>query len=290
MAKHVGFVGLGLMGGGMVRNLAKAGFDLTVYNRTRSKAEDLAKEIHCQVANTPGEAAQNVDILISVVSDVPDVQEVYEGDGGIAQAAKPGLLCVDMGTVGAACAKRTADVLADKGADFVDAPVSGGVWGARDGTLSIMAGGTEEAFAKARSVFEAMGKTIIHCGPVGSGQTTKLVNQIVVAVNLEAMCEGVAFAKRAGADVEKVLQAVGAGAAGSWAWTNLGPRAANGDFAPGFKIAHQIKDLRLAVEAAEEMGQALPGVRLVMENLQTVQDTLPDGGERGTQALITALV
>ncbi len=134
-----------------------------------------------------------------------------------------------------------------------------------------------------------MGKTIIHCGPVGAGQTTKLVNQVVVALNLEAACEGIALAQKSGADIEKVLQAVGAGAAGSWAWTNLGPRASSGDFAPGFKIAHQIKDLRLALEAAEEVGQKLPGVRLVLENLQHVQNTLPDGGEKGTQALITAL-
>lgn len=286
---RIGFVGLGLMGAGMARNLIKAGFPVTVYNRTRAKAEELAHETGATVADTPRHAAEAADVLISVVSDVPDVEAVYFGPDGIADAARPGLLCIDMGTVGAACARSVAERLAPKGADFVDAPVSGGVWGAKEGTLSIMAGGSPEAFERARPVFEAMGKTIIHCGPVGTGQTTKLVNQVVVALNLEAACEGIALAQKSGADIEKVLQAVGAGAAASWTWTNLGPRAAKDDFAPGFKIAHQIKDLRLALEAAESVGQSLPGVRLVLENLQRAQATLPDGGERGTQGLIVAL-
>jgi 3-hydroxyisobutyrate dehydrogenase len=287
---RVGFVGLGLMGGGMARNIAKAGFSLTVYNRTRSKAEELASEIGCTVVDTPRAVAEASDVVITIVSDVPDVYEVYETPGtGILEAARPGLTCADMGTVGAACARRTADGLAAKGALFVDAPVSGGVWGAKEGTLSIMAGGTEEAFKACYPVFEAMGKKIVHCGPVGQGQTTKLVNQVVVALNLEATCEGIAFAEKAGANIDAVLDAVGAGAAGSWSWTNLGPRIAKRDFAPGFKIAHQIKDLRLALEAAEEMGLSLPGVRLVLKNLEDAQEKLPNGGELGTQGLIAAL-
>lgn len=283
---RVGFVGLGLMGGGMARNIAEAGFPLTVYNRTRQKADDLAKEISCTVAETPRAAAEASDVVITMVSDVPDVEQVYLQQGGILEAARPGLTCADMGTVGAACAKRVASALEEKQALFVDAPVSGGSWGAAQGTLSIMAGGTEEAFNACLPVFEAMGKTIVHCGPVGTGQTTKLVNQIVGALNLEAVCEGLLFAKKAGADVEKVLSAVGAGAAASWSWTNLGPRIAAGDYAPGFKIDHQIKDLRLAIEAAEEMGLSLPGTRLVLEHLRTVQAR--GGGEQGTQAMIRA--
>jgi 3-hydroxyisobutyrate dehydrogenase len=151
-----------------------------------------------------------------------------------------------------------------------------------------MAGGTDQAFEALRPVFEAMGKKIVHCGPLGQGQITKLVNQVVVALNLEAVCEGLRLAQQSGANVEAVLDAVGAGAAGSWAWTNLGPRAAQNDFAPGFKIDHQIKDLRLAVEAAEATGLSLPGVRLVLDNLQRVRDTVPGAGDMGTQALILA--
>lgn len=287
---RVGFIGLGLMGSGMTRNIAKAGFPLTVYNRTRAKAEELSAEIGCKVADTPRAAAEEASIVITMVSDVPDVEEVYLApDAGILSGARPGLVCVDMGTVGAACARRVEAALSEKDVLFVDAPVSGGSWGAQQGTLSIMAGGTGEAFQACLPVFEAMGKKIVHCGPVGMGQTTKLVNQVVGALNLEAVCEGLRFAEKSGADIPAVLDAVGAGAAGSWAWNNLGARIAARDFAPGFKIAHQIKDLRLALEAAEEMGLHLPGVRLVLENLQVAQERLPNGGELGTQGMITAL-
>jgi 3-hydroxyisobutyrate dehydrogenase len=285
---RVGFIGLGLMGAGMARNVAKAGFPLTVFNRTRAKAEALAGEVGCAVADTPRAVAEASEVVVTMVSDVPDVEQVYLHQNGIAPAARPGLACADMGTVGADCARRVAAALEAKGALFVDAPVSGGSWGAEQGTLSIMAGGTEAAFAACRPVFEAMGKQIVHCGPVGMGQTTKLVNQIVVALNLEAACEGLAFAKRAGADVEAVLGAVGAGAASSWAWNTLGPRIAGRDFAPGFKIEHQIKDLRLAIEAAEALDLRLPGTRLVLEHLRAVQERVPDGGALGTQALILA--
>ncbi len=285
--QRVGFIGLGLMGKAMARNVAGAGFSLTVFNRTRSKADSLAAEVGCAVVDTPREVAEASDVVITMVSDVPDVEQVYLQENGIVGAARPGLTCADMGTVGADAARRVHAALAEKGAAFVDAPVSGGSWGAEQGTLSIMAGGTDEAFRACLPVFEAMGKKIVHCGPVGMGQTTKLVNQIVVALNLEAVCEGLVFAARSGADLGAVLDAVGAGAAGSWAWTNLGPRIVGRDFAPGFKVDHQIKDLRLALEAAESMGLNLPGTRLVLENLRAVQTA--GGGEQGTQALITAL-
>ncbi len=284
---RVGFVGLGLMGMGMARNVAQAGFALTVFNRTRAKADALAAEVGCRVADSPGAVAEASDVVITMVSDVPDVEQVYLQGGGILEAARPGLVCTDMGTVGADCARRVGGILAEKGVLFVDAPVSGGSWGAAQGTLSIMAGGTEEAFAACLPVFEAMGKKIVHVGALGSGQTTKLVNQVVGALNLEAVCEGLRLAEASGVNVAAVLDAVGAGAAGSWSWTNLGPRIAGRDFAPGFKIDHQIKDLRLALEAAEAIGLNLPGARLVLENLQTVQAA--GRGEQGTQALITAL-
>jgi 3-hydroxyisobutyrate dehydrogenase-like beta-hydroxyacid dehydrogenase len=287
---RVGFIGLGLMGSGMARNLAKAGFPLAVYNRTRARAEELAgEEGGVVVVDTPRAAAESADVVITMVSDVPDVEQVYLAANGIIEVARPGLLCVDMGTVGADCARRVHKALSEKGADFLDAPVSGGSWGAQQGTLSIMAGGSESGFQKALPVFEAMGKKIVHCGPVGMGQATKLVNQAVVALTLEAATEGVLLAEKSGADVGKVLDAVGAGAAGSWTWANLGPRIAARDFAPGFKVAHMIKDLRLTLEAAESLGLQLPGVRLVLQKLQEAQAKNPDGGELGTQSLITAL-
>ena len=285
--QRVGFVGLGLMGMGMARNIATAGFPLTVFNRTRSKADALAAEVGCAVVDTPRAVAEASDVVVTMVSDVPDVEQVYLQENGILEAARPGLTCADMGTVGTDAARRVHAALAEKGTGFVDAPVSGGTWGAQQGTLSIMAGGSEEAFQTCLPVFEAMGKKIVHCGPVGMGQTTKLVNQVVVALNLEAVCEGLLFAEQSGADIEAVLDAVGAGAAGSWAWTNLGPRINKRDFAPGFKVDHQIKDLRLALEAAEGMGLSLPGTRLVLENLRRVQAA--GHGEEGTQAMIEAL-
>ncbi|HET6386320.1 MAG TPA: NAD(P)-dependent oxidoreductase [Armatimonadota bacterium] len=283
----IGFVGLGLMGMGMARNVARAGFHLTVFNRTRAKAEALSGETGCEIAGSPAEAAASSIIVITMVSDVPDVEQVYLGPGGIMESARTGLTCADMGTVGAACARKIAAALTAKGADFVDAPVSGGSWGAEQGTLSIMAGGSESAFEACRPVFDVMGKKIVHCGPVGMGQTTKLVNQVVGALNLEAVCEGILFANTAGADLNRVIEAVGAGASGSWQWANLAPRIVAGDFAPGFKVEHMIKDLRLALEAAESMGIRLPGVSLVLEHLRRVQAN--GGGELGTQALIQAL-
>jgi 3-hydroxyisobutyrate dehydrogenase len=286
---RIGFIGLGLMGGGMARNIAKAGFPLTVYNRTRSKAVALAAETECHIEDTPRGVAEVSDIVITIVSDVPDVEQVYLGEMGIIEGARSGMLCVDMGTVGPQCARRMHTDLAYKGVDFLDAPVSGGSWGAEQGTLSIMVGGSESGFQKAMPVFEAMGKKIVHCGPVGQGQITKLVNQAVVALTLEAACEGIKFAEKSGADVGKVLEAVGAGAAGSWTWSNLGPKMAARDFAPGFKVAHMIKDLRLCMEAAESLGMFLPGVQLVLEQLEQVEAKSPHGGELGTQSLITAL-
>ena len=286
---RVGFIGLGLMGAGMARNIARAGFALTVYNRTRSKADALADDTGGDVVDSPRAAAENADVLISIVSDVPDVEAVYFGTNGVLEAARAGLVCVDMGTVGADCALRVAKRLAERGAGFIDAPVSGGSWGAQQGTLSIMAGGSDADLATVRPVLEAMGKKIVHCGPVGAGQTTKLVNQVLVAVNLEAVCEGLLLAQASGVNLDAVIEAVGAGAGGSWAWANLGPRIQKGDFEPGFKVTHQIKDLRLALDAARQQGIDLPGARLVLENMEKTQAFLPDGGERGTQALFAML-
>lgn len=276
----------------MARNIAKAGVAsaLTIHNRTRSKAEALADQTGATVVDSPREVAAVSDIVITIVPDVPDVERVYLGAGGIIEAARSGLLCVDMSTVGAACVRRIADALAPKGVRFVDAPVSGGTMGAQAGTLSIMAGGPADALEALSPLFDAMGKKTVHCGEsVGSGQTTKLVNQIVGALNLEAVCEGILFARSSGVNLNAVLEAVGAGAAGSWSWTNLGTRIVQGDYAPGFKIDHQIKDLRLALEAAEGAGLSLPGTRLILSHFEQERDAAPDNGDLGTQAVFDAI-
>jgi 3-hydroxyisobutyrate dehydrogenase len=289
---RIGFVGLGLMGGPMLRNIAKAGIasTLVVQNRTSTKAETLAGEVGATVVDTPRAAAEASDIVITMVPDVPDVEQVYLGENGILEAARPGLICTDMSTVGAACVQRVAAKLAEAGAEFVDAPVSGGTMGAQAGTLSIMAGGQAGTLETLRPVFEAMGSKIVHCGEsVGSGQITKLVNQIVGAINLEAVCEGLVFAQASGVNVDAVLEAVGAGAAGSWAWSNLGPRIVRGDNAPGFKVDHQIKDLRLALEAAESMGLTLPALKLALADFEETRDANPGNGDLGTQVMMQAV-
>ncbi|MES2459220.1 MAG: NAD(P)-dependent oxidoreductase [Armatimonadota bacterium] len=291
---RIGFVGLGLMGGPMVRNIAKAGIAsaIVVQNRTRAKAESLAAEVGvgATVADTPRAVAEVSDIVITMVPDVPDVEQVYLGPDGILEAARPGLICTDMSTVGAACVQRVAAKLAEAGVQFVDAPVSGGTMGAQAGTLSIMAGGPAATLEILRPVFEAMGSKTVHCGEtVGSGQITKLINQIVGAINLEAVCEGLVFAQASGVDVNAVLEAVGAGAAGSWSWSNLGPRIVKGDNAPGFKVDHQIKDLRLASEAAESMGLTLPALKLALADFEQTRDAAPGNGDLGTQVMMQAV-
>lgn len=275
----------------MARNIARAGFPLTVYNRTRAKADALAGEVACAVADTPRAVAELSDIVITMVADVPDVEAVYLApDTGILHAARAGMVCVDMGTVGVACVRGVAERLAGAGSRFVDAPVSGGSWGAEQGTLSIMAGGSRADFDVAHPVFQAMGQKIVHCGEtVGDGQKVKLVNQINIALCVEAVAEGLMFAIKTGANVPAALEAVGAGAGASWSWNNLGARMAGGDYAPGFKIEHLIKDLRLALEAADAVGLALPGVRLVLSHYEELVRKQVGNGSLGTQALIEAL-
>ncbi len=288
---RVGFVGLGLMGYPMARNIARAGFPLTVYNRTRSKAEALAGEVSCEVVDSPADAARSADIVITMVSDVPDVEAVYLASGtGVASGARRGTVCVDMGTVGVACVANVAEKLAPCGVGFVDAPVSGGSWGAESGTLSIMAGGAKADFDRVFPVFEAMGKKIVHCGEsVGDGQKVKLVNQINIALSVEAVAEGLLFAMKTGANIPAALEAVGGGAGASWSWNNLGARMAGGDYAPGFKIEHLIKDLRLALQAADAVNLSLPGVRMVLAHYERLCAARPDAGSLGTQALIEVL-
>ena len=223
MTEHIGFIGLGIMGRGMAANLIKAGFALTVWNRTRERAETLAAA-GAAIAGSPAELAARVDIIITCVSDTPDVQEVILGQQGVIHGVRPGSLVIDMSTISPAVTRDLAAALAEKGVDMLDAPVSGGSEGAAKGTLSIMVGGQAEALQRALPVLQAMGQRITHVGPNGAGQTVKLVNQVIVVGNCLAMAEGLMLAQAGGVDVPKALEAVSAGAAGSWMLSNRGPR------------------------------------------------------------------
>lgn len=280
---RVAFIGTGIMGRPMASNLLKAGFAVTVHNRTPARAKPLA-EAGATVANSIDECIKNADVIITCVPDSPDVEAVYLGDGGVVAGAPSGSLAIDMSTVAPATARTVAAALAERDVAFLDAPVSGGEWGAINGTLSIMVGGDAEAVHRADPVFRAMGKSVVHCGPSGAGQTTKLCNQILCAVNLVAACEAIVFAEKAGLDVAKMLEAVSGGAAGSWVINNLAPRMLKGDFDPGFMVDLQQKDMRLVFETARESLACLPGAALATQ-LMTGNQAWGEG-KLGTQALV----
>jgi len=284
--KRVGFIGLGIMGRPMAINLLKAGYPLTVWNRTRSKMEELIA-LGAYGANSPKEVAERSDVVITMVTDSPDVEEVILGPDGVIHGARPGLIVIDMSTISPAVTRRIASELAKKGVKMLDAPVSGGEKGAKEATLSIMVGGPRDAFEECLPIFEALGKKIVYMGPSGSGQTAKLCNQVICALNIQAVCEGLMLGAKAGLDLKKLLEAVSAGAASSWMLVNLGPKMIERDFKPGFKIRHQQKDLRLALELAAELKMPLPGTALVHQLLRIVE---AEGlGEEGTQAAIIAM-
>jgi 3-hydroxyisobutyrate dehydrogenase len=280
---RIGFIGTGLMGLPMAKNLLKAGFSVTAYNRTLSRAEPL-KELGGSVAASPKEVTQNSDVVITIVSDTPDVQQVILGANGIIEAIRPGMTVIDMSTISPRVTKQIAADLAARGVDMLDAPVSGGEKGAIEATLSIMVGGRQVIVEKCRPIFEAMGKKLVYCGANGQGQMVKLCNQITIASNLVAAAEAVAFAKKAGVDPLTMIEAVGAGAAGSWVVNVLGPKMATHDFAPGFMVKLQQKDLRLVMQAASELGVSLPGAMLANQLFTAVE--AEGGGDLGTQSLV----
>jgi len=286
MSESIGFIGLGIMGRGMTRNLLDAGFDVTVWNRTASRMDPLV-EAGAAAADGPADVAARSDITITCVSDTPDVEEVVLDDGGVIEGARPGSLVVDMSTISPHATREIAARLADADIHMLDAPISGGSEGAADGTLSIMVGGDDAQVARAMPAFEAMGTTITHVGPTGAGQTVKLVNQILVVVNMWAVGEAMLFAEAADLDLEKTLDAVTGGAAGSWMLSNRGPQVAERDWRPGFTIDLQQKDLRLALEAADEMEVPLLGTAQVYQMYRTLQRA-GLGGE-GNHALVKAL-
>jgi len=286
MAERVGFIGLGIMGMGMARNLLKAGFSLQVWNRTASKAETLVGE-GATVAATPAEVAANSDIIITCVSDTPDVEKVILGEDGAIQGAKAGALVIDCSTISPQATQTIAAKLAEKGVQMLDAPISGGSEGAAKGTLSIMVGGAAEDFDRAMPVFQAMGKTITHVGGTGAGQTVKLVNQVLVVGNCLAMCEALMLAQAGGVDLKKTYDAISQGAAGSWMFTNRGPQIINRDWRPGFMVSLQQKDLRLVLEAADQLGVPLPGTGLIFQLYRTLE--AQGLSHEGNHALVKAL-
>lgn len=283
MATQIGFVGLGIMGNPMSKNLLKAGYQVTVFNRTRSKMDELLKE-GAKSASSPKEVAENSDITITMLTDSPDVEDVVLQSNGILEGLKENTVLIDMSTISPKVTQKIADLLERKGAHMLDAPVSGGLWGAVSGTLAIMVGGQKPIFDRCMPVFEAMGKTITYTGSHGMGQTTKLINQILVANTMNAVAEALVFAAKAGADLETTIEAVAGGAAGSWQLSNLGPRVIKGDFAPGFMVKLQQKDLRLILEAASEMSVALPSTSLVNQLFASLEAM--GHSEDGTQALV----
>ena len=253
----VAFIGMGTMGAPMAMNLLKAGFSVTVHNRTREREKPVAAAGAARAAS-PRAAAEGAEIIITCVSDTPDVEAILMGDDGVIHGAAGGAIVVDMSTISPSATRRMAAVLSEKGVRMIDAPVSGGSEGAQKGTLSIMIGGAAGDVSAVMPVLEAMGKTISHVGPIGSGQVTKAINQIVVAGTYWSVAEGVALGLKAGLDMEKVVTAVGSGAAGSWAMNNRSGNMIANNYPLGFRVRLHHKDLKIALEVARELGVTLP--------------------------------
>jgi 3-hydroxyisobutyrate dehydrogenase len=283
MSSHsIAFIGTGVMGRSMAGHLQQAGHTLHVYNRTQAKAQALL-DAGAQWHDTAGSAAAAADFVITMVGFPQDVEETYFGAGGVIARAKPGAVLVDMTTSSPALARRIAETAAARGLAALDAPVTGGDVGAREARLSIMVGGDAAAFARARPLFERMGRIIVHHGGPGSGQFCKLANQIAIASVMMSWCEALAFGRSAGLDPARVLESIGPGAAGSVGMNVLAPRALKGDFAPGFYVKHFLKDLRLALECAAEMKLELPGLKQAKQLYDEVSRRGWD--DAGTQAL-----
>ncbi|MGI6611136.1 MAG: NAD(P)-dependent oxidoreductase [Limnochordia bacterium] len=286
MHKRVGFIGLGIMGRPMAGHLLKAGYPLTVWNRSSAAVDALVQE-GAQAASGPADVARGSDIVFTMVGDSSDVEQVILGPGGVLAGARPGLVIIDMTTISPEVTRGIAARCGELGVHMLDAPVSGGEKGALEATLSIMVGGEPELFERCRPLLEVLGKTITYVGSHGMGQTVKLCNQVVCGLNILAAAEGLCLAAKAGVDPRIVLSVITQGAAGSWMLENLGPKMAAGDYAPGFTVKWQIKDLRLALEAAAQLDLPLPGTALVQQLFRAVA---ADGGsDEGTQALVKAL-
>lgn len=281
--ERIGFIGLGIMGVPMVANLITAGFVPTVWNRSQPGI-DACLELGATSADSPQAVAEASDILITIVTDSPDVQSVLVGrEDAAIHGLSDGSVVIDMSTISPAVTRDVASQLSERGVSMLDAPVSGGDTGAKAGTLSIMVGGDADVLERCLPVLEAMGATITHCGPTGAGQTVKLCNQVAIAGALLGVCEALSLADKSGVDQERMLAAISAGAAGSWQLTNLGPKIAVEDYAPGFMVKLMQKDLRLALEAGGDVLQPLPNTSLVQQLYYQLQTS--GLGDEGTQAL-----
>ena len=264
MAQTIGFIGLGIMGRPMAKNLLKAGYQLVVHSRSRPPVDDVVSA-GAHAANSPSEVAETCDVLITMLPNSPDVETVALGKNGIIEGARAGLIYADMSTISPIVSRKVGNALAEKGVRMLDAPVSGGERGAIDGVLSIMVGGDRAVFDAMLPIFQAMGKTITLLGPLGSGGFTKLANQIIVAVNLTALGEALTLAKKAGLDRELTLTALAGGLAGSKCLDQKKPNYIAGSYKPGFKIDLHYKDLGLIMESARELGVPLPATAVVQE-------------------------
>ncbi|HTD95832.1 MAG TPA: NAD(P)-dependent oxidoreductase [Edaphobacter sp.] len=287
MTSQIGFVGLGIMGRGMVKNLVEKNHPVTVWNRTPERSEALRKDLAVNIAPNLQSLAESSDIILICVSDTPDVESVLFGESGLAKKLRSGTIVVDLSTISPAATRAFGQTLAEKNIALLDAPVSGGSEGAAKGTLSIMVGGPEDVFASVEPILQAIGTRITHMGPSGSGQTTKLMNQILVVVNMLAVSEALLLGRAANVDLLKAVRAVEAGAGGSWMLSQRAPQAIDGYWQPGFTIDLQQKDLRLVLESARELGLPLFATSLVHQLYNKLQK---DGkGGLGNHALVQAL-
>jgi 2-hydroxy-3-oxopropionate reductase len=284
MADTVGFIGLGIMGKPMAENLIEAGYDLVAYNRTREKAEELGG---ATVAETPKEVAEQSNIIITMLPDSPQVEEVLAGEDGVLEGVQEGALVVDMSTISPVVTEELAEKASERGASMLDAPVSGGDVGAIDGTLSIMVGGNEEDFERVLPLFEVMGKTVTHVGPVGTGQVVKAANQIVVALTIEAVSEALVLGSKGGVPPEKILDVLGGGLAGNKVMEVKREKMLDHSFDPGFRVELHHKDLGIALAAGREYGVTLPVTAIVDQMLETLK--MLGRGDQDHSALLTLI-
>ncbi len=284
---RVGWIGTGVMGASMCGHLLRSGFDTTLYTRTRDKAQALLDQ-GARWADSPRALAEQVDVVFAIVGFPKDVREVFLcPQHGALAGAQTGCILVDMSTSQPALAVELFEAAKDKQVHALDAPVSGGDKGAREATLSIMIGGEAEVVQALQACWQAMGKTIVHQGPAGAGQHTKMVNQTLIASLMIGLCEALIYGHRAGLDLQTVLRSVSSGAAGSWSLTNLAPRIIDNNFEPGFFVDHFVKDLGIALSESKRMGLSMPGLALAEQLYLTVQ--AQGLGNRGTHALTLAL-
>ncbi|MDW0115904.1 NAD(P)-dependent oxidoreductase [Sporosarcina thermotolerans] len=280
--EKIAFIGTGVMGSSIVKHLRNAEYDVTIFTRTKERAESVIA-LGAKWAETVGQAVKDADLIFTMVGYPADVEEVYYSKNGIFANAQNGAVLVDMTTSSPELAKRIAADGENKGLHSIDAPVSGGDVGAQNGTLSIMCGGDEQTFKRLLPILEVFGKQIVYQGGAGAGQHTKMCNQIAIATNMIGVCEALAYGKAAGLDADTILQSISSGAAGSWSLSNLAPRIINGDFEPGFFVKHFLKDMNIALSEAELMGISLPGLEMARN---MYDELIGEGyGEKGTQVL-----